>query len=421
MLVAPPEDSTEVAAATGHARPVVDVPVDSVHVADSVLARRSRRRRAAGRCTSRGGGTSAGARARASARARRTTARDRRGALAARTTPIPRARWSSPSPPACPCSCCWRPRGGYLLARKSLRPWRDDRARGAHRRGEPARAVPVERPGDELGRLAAVLNELLERVATAFEQQRQLIADASHELRTPVAILSSEAELALARERSPAEFREALTAMHEEARRLQHVVEDLFLLARANAGERLLVMEELYVDELAADCVEATRALAARKRIELHFRGSRPAVPRRRGAAAPAAGQPARQRDQVHPAGGAVHVRTRAWSTGTSWTSPTRGPAYRWRRESDCSTGSIEGAGRARRAPRSGRGAGPRHRALDRRSARGPARAHGDGGEGKHFRPDAAGQRVELPALISRRDRSVRPHSKRTERFGPSG
>jgi signal transduction histidine kinase len=120
-----------------------------------------------------------------------------------------------------------------------------------------------------------VLNELFGRIATAFEQQKQLIADASHELRTPVAILSSEAELALSRDRSVDDLRAALTEIREEALRLQHVVEDLFLLARANAGERLLAMEELYVDDLAAECVQAVQALAARKNIALDMAGER--------------------------------------------------------------------------------------------------------------------------------------------------
>jgi two-component system, OmpR family, sensor kinase len=172
--------------------------------------------------------------------------------------------------------------GGYLLARKSLGPVAIMTERAARIGAENLHErLPVARAGDELGRLAVVLNELLGRVATAFEQQKQLIADASHELRTPVAILSSEAELALARERTPEELRAALVAVHEESRRLQHVVEDLFLLARANAGERLLVMEELYVDDLAADCVQTVQALAARKQItvgvaaerDLPFRG----------------------------------------------------------------------------------------------------------------------------------------------------
>jgi two-component system, OmpR family, sensor kinase len=160
--------------------------------------------------------------------------------------------------------------GGYLLARKSLNPVAVMTERAARIGAENLHErLPVARPTDELGRLAVVLNELLGRVASAFEQQRQLIADASHELRTPVAILSSEAELALARERTPDELRAALVAVREESRQLQHVVEDLFLLARANAGERLLTMEELYVDDLAAECVQAMQTLAARKHITL--------------------------------------------------------------------------------------------------------------------------------------------------------
>ena len=166
--------------------------------------------------------------------------------------------------------------GGYLLARQSMRPVAEMTDRAARIGAENLHErLPVPRPADELGRLALVLNELLARVSAAFEQQRQLIADASHELRTPVAILSSETELALSRERSPEELRKALVAVHDEAGRLHHVVEDLFLLARANAGERLLVMDELYLDDLASDCVDATRALAARKEIALEFCGDR--------------------------------------------------------------------------------------------------------------------------------------------------
>jgi heavy metal sensor kinase len=276
ILVAPPEDSTEVAGSDSTLAPVIDVPVDSVHVADTVLAATLARvgRRRPTYVTVEGerspvrvlalprefGGRPLVIGAAHSLRAQRQFLHEVELALAA----------------GIPILLLLATGGGYLLARQSLQPVAHMTERAARIGAENLHErLLVERPGDELGRLATVLNELLGRVSTAFEQQRQLIADASHELRTPVAILSSEAELALSRERSPAELRKALTAVHEEAGRLQHVVEDLFLLARANAGERLLVIEELYVGELAADCVEATRALAARKQIDLIFEGDR--------------------------------------------------------------------------------------------------------------------------------------------------
>ena len=172
-----------------------------------------------------------------------------------------------------------------------------------------------------------VLNELLGRVASAFEQQKQLIADASHELRTPVAILNSEAELALARERSPQELRAALVAVREAALQLQHVVEDLFLLARANAGERLLTMEELYLDDLAAECVQSVQTLAARKHIALDMAGD---------GDLPFRGDASLLRRlllnlldnaiKYTPAGGAVHVRAARVSDGYTVSVSDTGP-----------------------------------------------------------------------------------------------
>jgi heavy metal sensor kinase len=163
--------------------------------------------------------------------------------------------------------------GGYVLARKSLQPvvaMSEQAARiGASTLEE---RLPVVNPRDELGRLASVFNDLLARLARAFEQQRQFMADASHELRTPVAIISGEAELALSRaQRSTEEYRAALGGIGEETRRLAKIVDDCFLLARADAGDRPLVLQELYVDELADECVRAVRSLAARKGIEVEL------------------------------------------------------------------------------------------------------------------------------------------------------
>jgi len=161
--------------------------------------------------------------------------------------------------------------GGYGLARKSLQPVvaMSERAEriGASTLHE---RLPVANAGDELGRLATVFNGLLARLDSAFDQQRQFIADASHELRTPVSIVRSEAELALSKGDRPAgEARAALAVIHGEARRLTRIVEDLFLIARADAGEQPLEPVELYLNELAGDCVRAMRSLAQAKRVAL--------------------------------------------------------------------------------------------------------------------------------------------------------
>jgi two-component system OmpR family sensor kinase len=159
--------------------------------------------------------------------------------------------------------------GGYLLVGKTFAPVV---AMGAQAQRIGAsnlhERLAVQNPADELGRLAATFNDLLDRLGASFERQRRFIADASHELRTPVAILRGEAEVALSRpSRSVEEYRESLTILHLEAKRLTRIVEDLFTLTRADSGQYPLSPSEFYLDELVADCVHSVRSLAAAKDI----------------------------------------------------------------------------------------------------------------------------------------------------------
>ncbi|MDT4898903.1 MAG: hypothetical protein QOH25_3980 [Acidobacteriota bacterium] len=161
--------------------------------------------------------------------------------------------------------------GGYFLARKSLAPvvaMSETAARiGAANLHE---RLPIVNERDELGRLARVFNKLLARLDESFEQQRRFMADASHELRTPVAIVRGEAEVALScREREAADYRESLAIVHDEGRRLTHIVEDLFTLARADAGQNPLKVADFYLDETVAECVRAVRTLAAGRNVTL--------------------------------------------------------------------------------------------------------------------------------------------------------
>ncbi len=161
--------------------------------------------------------------------------------------------------------------GGYLLARKSLSPVaamastaRTIGAANLHDR------LGVSNPRDELGQLAISFNELLDRLEDSFERQRRFIADASHELRTPAAILRGETEVTLSRpDRSPAEYREALTILRDESQRLAHIIEDLFTLTRADAGQYPIALRDFYLDELASDVLRHARSLALAKNITL--------------------------------------------------------------------------------------------------------------------------------------------------------
>lgn len=161
--------------------------------------------------------------------------------------------------------------GGYLLARKSLAPIAamalQARSMGA---ANLNRRLAIANERDELGQLAQTFNQLLGRLEASFEQQRRFMADASHELRTPVAILRGEAEVTLSKpQRSPEEYRQTLSTLREESQRLAHIIEDLFTLARADAGQYPLTLREAYLDEVASAALLRARSLALARNITL--------------------------------------------------------------------------------------------------------------------------------------------------------
>ena len=161
--------------------------------------------------------------------------------------------------------------GGYLLAKQSLSPVVAMSAEASRIGADNLHdRLHVQNPRDELGQLAASFNELLDRLDLSFERQKRFVADASHELRTPVAILCGEADVTLSQQtRTEQEYRESLAILREEAKRLKHIVEDLFTLARADAGQHPLAPADFYLDELVAECARNVRTLASAKTIAL--------------------------------------------------------------------------------------------------------------------------------------------------------
>jgi len=161
--------------------------------------------------------------------------------------------------------------GGYFLARKSLAPVAAMASQARRMGAENLHdRLEVANRRDELGQLAISFNQLLERLEKSFELQRRFVADASHELRTPVAILRGEAEVTLSKpDRPSTEYRETLAILRDESQRLAHIVEDLFTLTRADAGQYPLTLRELYLDELASDVLHHARSLAIGKNITL--------------------------------------------------------------------------------------------------------------------------------------------------------
>jgi two-component system, OmpR family, sensor kinase len=161
--------------------------------------------------------------------------------------------------------------GGYFLARKSLAPIAAMASQARHMgAADLSQRLAVANEHDELGHLAQTFNQLLDRLEKSFEQQRRFMADASHELRTPVAILRGETEVTLAKaERSPTEYRQTLSVLREESSRLARIIEDLFTLARADAGQYPLILKRAYFDEISEEVLVRARSLAVSKNITL--------------------------------------------------------------------------------------------------------------------------------------------------------
>jgi heavy metal sensor kinase len=161
--------------------------------------------------------------------------------------------------------------GGWFLTRRSLAPVVEmsERARRISAENLEQR-LPVANARDELGRLASTFNELLARLDESFEQQRRFMADASHELRTPLSVMRTATDVTLEREgRTEAEYRDALKIMDEQARRLSHIVEDMFTLARADVGRQALRASDFYLDELLSEAARAADVLGSRKRVAI--------------------------------------------------------------------------------------------------------------------------------------------------------
>ena len=163
--------------------------------------------------------------------------------------------------------------GGYFLAARSLAPIAAMASRAAEISATNLRdRLPVS-GGEELAGLARVVNDLLARLEASFAQQRRFMADASHELRTPTAILRTEADVTLAQpHRGEDEYRAAVTIMRDAARRLTRIVDDLFLLARADSGNLVARREAVYLEELVHDATRAVRPLADPRAIRVELR-----------------------------------------------------------------------------------------------------------------------------------------------------
>lgn len=162
--------------------------------------------------------------------------------------------------------------GGWWLTRRALAPVSklSDAIKKVHERNlrEP---LPRSGNGDELDRLTEVFNAMLARLDDSFNRIREFTLHASHELKTPLTVLSGEAETALRDESLPPMDRERFVSQLDELRRLARIVDGLTLLAKADAGQITLKLEPLRFDELVREALADAQILAEPQRIQVEL------------------------------------------------------------------------------------------------------------------------------------------------------
>lgn len=165
---------------------------------------------------------------------------------------------------------------GYGLATAALRPVEAMRRRAEEiSAATSGRRLPVPNASDEISRLAGTLNDMLARLDAGLARERRFVAEASHELRTPLALLKTELELALRRQRSPEELRQAVASAAEETDRLARLADNLLILASSDGETPSIGREAVSVAELFEAVARrfARRAEKAGRDIEVESPG----------------------------------------------------------------------------------------------------------------------------------------------------
>lgn len=162
--------------------------------------------------------------------------------------------------------------GGVWLIRRALYPVQIlvETAERVHA-GNLTERIPRLGHGDELDRLADVLNAMLGRIDAGITSVRDFTLRASHELKTPLTILSAEAELALGDAKISANERSRLTSQLEEIRRLANLVDGLGFLAKADAGLPIATREVVPFDQMVHTAVEESRILATKRQVDVQL------------------------------------------------------------------------------------------------------------------------------------------------------
>jgi len=164
--------------------------------------------------------------------------------------------------------------GGWFVAGRALAPIkRISKTARAMSGGDLNARIAVESTESELEQVASSLNEAFDRMRLAVEQERRFMADASHELRTPISVLRAETEWALDRERSPQQYKDALAVCRRAAHRMQDIAERLLTLVRAELASDPQERSPLAMRTLVDDVVQWLAPMAQERNVRLSASG----------------------------------------------------------------------------------------------------------------------------------------------------
>jgi len=161
--------------------------------------------------------------------------------------------------------------GGYWISSRALAPVDQITltARSISAQNLSSR-LAVPKTGDELQRLSETLNGMLERLENAFRRITQFTADASHELRTPVAVMRTRAELSLRKPRTSEEYQDTILQMHAELEKTSDLIEQLMFLARTDCGVESLEFTATNLGSILREACHQGNALAEAKQVAFH-------------------------------------------------------------------------------------------------------------------------------------------------------
>ncbi len=160
--------------------------------------------------------------------------------------------------------------GGLYLANKALEPVRSVIAKAEQLNPTNlSERLPDHGTDDEIRHLTVTLNGMLGRIERAFESHEHFIADASHQLKTPLAILRGELDVFRSKPRSPEEMNAFAESASQELRHMSRLMDDLLLLAKMEAGSGSLTVRDVRLDETMLDLISRFEVLAKQKGVAI--------------------------------------------------------------------------------------------------------------------------------------------------------